>query len=348
LALGLFLFLVGCKAPFSDRAHDLSVFRFSEQGAPTTMDPAQSATHYANLMVCSIYDQLYDYEYLARPYRVKPRLADAMPEISEDGLVYTIPLRKGVLFADDPCFPEGKGREVVAQDFIYSMKRIFDPKILPQGEWVWQGRIRGLDEWKAAGSDYAQPVEGLEALDDHTIRITLNRPYPQLIYTLAMGYSSVVPHEAVARYGREFPLNPVGSGPYRLQSFNTQKAVLVANENYREEYFDLEEEGYDPETQAWANLDKLQGRKRLPIMRRIEVNFMVEAMTRWNSINKGTEIQLGVVPPELTHMVAEQLNPLVLKPQYRSKFLGKNLEQVEVSLPAFQHGRSADRVSPRS
>ena len=128
VCLAAVLGVTGCERPFSDRAQDVSVFRFSENGAPVTMDPVQSATQYANLMTTSIYDQLYDYKYLARPYQLKPRLAEALPEISEDGLTYTIQIKKGVFYADDECFPGGRGREVVAGDSVYSMQRIFDPK----------------------------------------------------------------------------------------------------------------------------------------------------------------------------------------------------------------------------
>ena len=101
--------LTTCKRPFADRAQDLSIFRFSENGAPVTMDPVQSATQYANLMTTSIYDQLYEYKYLARdPYVLKPRLAEALPEVSEDGLTYTYRIKKGILYADNKCFPGGK------------------------------------------------------------------------------------------------------------------------------------------------------------------------------------------------------------------------------------------------
>ncbi len=322
------LLLTGCPKPFEDRAKDTSVFRFSENGAPVTMDPVQSSTQYANLMTTTIYDQLYDYKYLARPYELKPRLAVAMPDVSEDGLVYTFRIRKGVYYTDNPCFQGGKGREVVVGDLIYSIKRMFDPTNIPQGAWLWQGRIVGLDEWKEAGSDYSKPIEGLKALDPYTLQIRLIEPYPQLIYTLAMGYSSFIPRETVDYYGEEFGINPVGSGPYQLVSFSTKKAKLVRNPKYREEYFDLEYEGYDPKTQKWANLEMLQGRK-MPIMDTVEVHFMEQSMTRWNSLNKGNEIQLGTIPIELTHMVAEELKPLKLKPEYAEKFIGMNLPQFE-------------------
>ena len=316
--------LVGCKKPFSDREQDNSVYRHSENGAPVTMDPTSASTIYENLMVTTIYDQLYEYKYLARPYELKPRLAESLPEVSEDGLVYIIRIKPGIRFADDPCFPEGKGREVVVQDFIYSLKRIFDPKNLPQGEWVWKGKIKGLDEWKAAGSDYSKEIEGLKTVDNHTLQITLNAPFPQLTYTLAMGYSSVVPREAVEHYGKQFALNPVGSGPYRLDSFSTRRAVFVKNDNYREEYFDLDYEGYDPNTQAWAKVDVLDG-MRIPVLDKVEVHFMEESMTRWNSLNKGNEIHYGAIPIELTHMVTEELKPLKLKPDYAKKFTGINM-----------------------
>jgi ABC-type transport system substrate-binding protein len=323
-AVGLLLGLwSGCKKPFSDREQNNNVFRYSGSGSPVTIDPASASTTYENLMVTSIYDQFYDYKYLARPFELKPRLATGMPEVSEDGMVYTFRIKQGVHYADDPCFPDGKGREVVVHDFIYAMKRIFDPKNLPQGEWVWRGKIKGLDEWKTAGSDYSQNIEGLKALDDYTLQITVNEPFPQLTYTLAMGYSSFIPREAVEFYGKQFALNPVGSGPYRLESFSTQKAVFVKNENYREEYFDLEYEGYDPETQAWASVEVLDG-KRIPILENVEAHFMKESMTRWNSLNKGNEIHFGSIPIELTHMVASQLKPLKLRPQYADKFKGMN------------------------
>lgn len=321
--------LTSCKRPFSDRAQDMSVFRYSENGAPVTMDPVQSATQYANLMTTSIYDQLYEYKYLARPYQLKPRLAEALPEVSEDGLTYTIQIKKGVLYANDECFPGGQGREVVASDFIYSMQRLFDPKALSQGEWLWQGKIKGLDEWKDAGADYSKPIDGLQALDDHTIQIKLNKPFPQLTYTFAMGYSSITPREAVEHYGKQFGINPVGSGPYKLKSFSTKKAVLVRNENYREEIFDLEEEGYDKNTQGGFGLEKLQG-KKLPIMDTSEIYFMKEPMTRWNSLNKGTEIHYGSIPTELTHMVTDELNPIALKSEYADKFTAMNLAELGI------------------
>jgi ABC-type transport system substrate-binding protein len=168
-------------------APDIKVFKSSMDGAPSTIDPVQASNIYANAVVVNAYDTLYRFKYLARPYAVTQNLAAAPPEISADGLVYRIRIKEGVHFIDDPAFDDGVGREVVAEDFVYSLKRQFDTTQRPRGAWLWQGRIVGIDAWKDAGSDYDQAVEGLRAIDRYTIEIRLVKPYPQLIYTLTMG-----------------------------------------------------------------------------------------------------------------------------------------------------------------
>ncbi|HHQ14509.1 MAG TPA: hypothetical protein ENK16_05735, partial [Chromatiales bacterium] len=185
--------LTGCNgAGQSNAPQDTQrVYRHSMDGAPTSLDPVQAATVYAGVIASSLYDRLYSYKYLARPYELKPDLAESMPEISADGLVYTIHLKRGVHFIDDPAFEDGRGREVVAADVVYSLKRHFDPAMRPQGAWLWQGRIDGLNEWKAAGSDYDREVSGLRALDRYTLQIRLVRPFPQLVYTLSQAYAAV-------------------------------------------------------------------------------------------------------------------------------------------------------------
>ncbi|NND65417.1 MAG: ABC transporter substrate-binding protein, partial [Gammaproteobacteria bacterium] len=191
------------------------VYRHSMNGAPNGLDPVQSGNVYANFIVVNAYDTLYGYQYLANPYLLKPNLAKDLPTVSDDGLTYTIKIKQGVEFVDDECFTDDKGREVTADDFVYSLLRHFDPRSLSQGAWLWQGRIDGVDAWKDnGGSDYDKVVSGLKALDRHTIQITLVKPYPQLTHTLATGFSAIVAQECVEHYGKEFSIHPVGSGPY--------------------------------------------------------------------------------------------------------------------------------------
>ncbi len=312
-----------CSSGGSDNngslAQRLKVFRYSLDSAPTSLDPVRASTLYANQIVVNLYDTLYVYKYLKRPYELKPSLAAAMPVISADGLVYTIAIKPGILFADDPAFPEGKGRELTAHDFVYSLKRHFDPATRPAGAWLWQGRIAGLDEWKQAGSDYAAEVSGLRALDDYTIQIRLLRPYPQLVYTLAMGFSSIVPAEAVEFYGREFSINPVGSGPFKLLSYNSAKAVMVPNPNSHQDPVDLAWEGFDPATQADLGLEAIDGRVP-PFIDRLEIHFIKEGSARWSSFNKENEIQYTGLPNEQIDRVLVSTRPVVLKPEYADKY----------------------------
>jgi oligopeptide transport system substrate-binding protein len=318
LALAL---LAGCGG---DRGPDpgvagLRVYRHSTEGTPTSLDPVQSATAYSNMVIVNVYDTLYRYKYLARPFELTPDLAAEMPEISADGLTYTIRLKAGVHFIDDPVFTDGRGREVTAADVAYSIKRHFDPEMRPQGAWLWQGRIVGLDAWKEAGSDYDQPVPGLRALDRYTLQIQLVKPYPQLLYTLAQGYSAVVPREAVERYGRELALKPVGSGPFRLQSFDSARIVMVPNPGYRWAPVDIYAEGYDPETQAFTGVEAING-EQPPFVDRFEIAFVQDSSARWSSFTKGSEIQVAGLPVELADSALLSKDPVQLRPDLAAKY----------------------------
>lgn len=320
-ALLAFLLLPACEG--SGRT-DVSatarkIYRHSLDEAPSSLDPVQAANVYANHVVINVYDTLYSYKYLARPYALKPNLADGWPEISEDGLTYTIRLKQGVHFIDDPAFEGGVGREVTAEDVVYSIKRHFDPATRPQGAWLWQGRIAGLEEWKAAGSDYDRPATGLVALDRHTLRIRLTRPYPQLLDSLAQGYAAVVPREAVERYGAGFAMRPVGSGPFRLVSFDTSRIVLERNPKFRQEPVDLAAEGYDPATQGGFGLERIAGRAP-PFVDVLELHFIGEPSARWNSFTKGDEIQYTNLPNEQFDRVLASRDPVRLKPEYEARY----------------------------
>ena len=245
--------------------------------------------------------------------------------MSADGLIYTIRIKPGVHFVDDPAFPEGKGRMVTAEDFVYSIKRQFDPQTRAQGAWLWQNRIVGLDTWKEKGSDYERDIAGLRALDDRTIQIQLITPFPQLTHTLTQGYSAVVPREAVEFHGRELAVHPVGSGPFRLQRFDTAGAVLVRNTGFRQEPFILAAEGYDPEAQSQYGMEGLEGRSP-PFTDRIEIEFIAEDAARWNSFIAG-ELDFVKVPVSQFDQVLETRDPPKLSEELASVYhLGASLE----------------------
>jgi ABC-type transport system substrate-binding protein len=327
LVFGTLLALAACdrQPRDQDAAHTVSTYRHSMDGAPSSLDPAQASNIYANFLVVNLYDTLFRYKYLARPYQLEPNLADGLPQVSADGLIYTIRIKPGVRFIDDPAFPGGEGRVVRAEDFIYSIKRQFDPKSRAQGAWLWQGRIVGLDDWKESGSDYQSEVPGLKALDDRTLQIHLISPFPQLTHTLAQGFSAIVPREAVDHYGQEFAIHPVGSGPYRLRGFNSASAVLVRNFNFREEPFSLAAEGFDMAVHGHLGLEPLEGRIP-PFTGRMEIEFIAEDAARWNSFMAG-ELDFIKVPVSQFDHVLEKLDPPTLNPALAENYhLMANLE----------------------
>ena len=316
----LLLAVAGCteQAPDSGGTAAETVYRHAMDGAPRSLDPAQASSIYAKMLVVNLYDTLYRYQYLARPYQLTPNLAEGMPQVSADGLIYTIRIRQGAQFIDDPAFPRGRGRAVTAADFVYSIKRHFDPATRSQGAWLWQNRIVGLDQWKDEGADYDREVPGLRALDEHTVQIQLVSPFPQLTHTLAQGFAAIVPREAVEHYGQEFPIRPVGSGPYRLSSFDSTGAVLQRNPAFREPPFSLEAEGYDVETQGHLGLERLEGRVP-PFTDRIEVAFIAEDAARWNAFISG-ETDFIKVPVTQFDRVLASRNPPRLNDDMAERF----------------------------
>jgi len=321
--------LAGCSDPASRGDPDQKVYRHSMDGSATSVDPVQASTVYANFMVNNAYDTLYRYKYLERPYALTPNLARDMPEISDDGLTYTFRLRPGVHYVDDEAFPDGQGREVVASDLVFSLMRHFDPEQLSQGAWLWQGRIEGLDDWgeeaaeaRDAGEqpDYDAEIPGLQALDDHTLQIRLTRPYPQLTYTLAQGFSALVPPEAVDHHGRRgLQRHAVGSGPFQLVSFTPQRAVFVANEDFRDDPVDLEYEGYDEEVHGEFGLEAIDGRSP-PFIDRLEIDQIEETSARWNSFTAGNEIQYSTVPAEQAESVLTSTDPVEVDARYADDY----------------------------
>ncbi len=319
LAIALVGACCGCS-PASDPTTkpELKVYRHSMDGAPNSLDPAQAGSIYASFVVVNVYDTLYRYKYLARPYELTPNLARALPEVSSDGLSYTFRLKPGVMFADDPAFTDGRGREVTAADVIYSLKRHFDPAVRSQGAWLWRGKIQGMEQWQADGADYDRAVAGLSAPDSHTLVVKLVRPFPQFAHTLAVPLSAVVPREAAEHYGREFGVNPAGSGPFRLVSFDVTKAVLERNPGFRREPVDLAAEGYSP-AHAEAGIEAIAGRAP-PFIDRLEIHFIADETARWISFTKGDEIQFTVISHGQIDRVLEVRSPPRLSPELRDKY----------------------------
>ncbi|MFK7827660.1 MAG: ABC transporter substrate-binding protein [Oligoflexales bacterium] len=293
-------------------------YTHSEEGSCNSVDPVTAGSVYANRLITSVFDTLYEYKYLQRPFTLKPNLAKELPHISKDGLTYLIPLKRGVFFADDPAFAKGKGRELTATDVVYSIKRHFDPKNRSRGKWVWSDLLVGLDEWSKT-ADYSKDVEGLKAIDRYTVQLKLSHPRPHIVYTFAHGFSAVVPKEAIDKYGKEFGLHPVGSGPWQLKELNKYQAKLKKNPNYRKEIFDIYEHGFQESEHGFTGIKSLHG-KQIPLLDEVIVNFADQKSSNWMSFAKGSEVQYTVLPPQQSAEVITSKEPLAFHKQYTSKY----------------------------
>jgi ABC-type transport system substrate-binding protein len=264
---------------WADPAKTLHVmFPIAESG----FDPQASQDYYSSNVIRALFDALYAPDYLARPYRIAPNTAEALPDISPDGLTWTIRLKRGIFFADDPAFGGAK-RELTAHDYVYAWKRLVDPKVRSPNAYYVAGKLAGLDalaeKAKATGRfDYDAEVEGLRAVDRYTIRLELVEPDYTLFDTMTQTAMAAVAREVVDAYGDASTwvmTHPVGTGPYRLAEWRRgQRIVLEANPNYRSEYFPAAPGGADEPARAIAAAMK---GKRLPQIGRIEIAIIEES-----------------------------------------------------------------------
>jgi oligopeptide transport system substrate-binding protein len=246
-------------------------------------DPVYAANVSTAKEVAKVYEGLLEYHYLKRPYELQANLAESMPEVSKDGLTFTFKIKKGILFHNDASFPGGKGRELVAQDFVYSLMRIADKKLGSSGWWLFDKRIAGLNEWRESGnSNYDLPVKGLKAIDSHTLQFKLTKVYPQFMYALAMCYSYAVPREAVEKYGKDFGMKAVGTGPFVLKEYVIKsKFRYEKNPAFREKFFPTEG------APQYAEFVKNYGGKKIPFVEEIDVRVILESQTQWLNFSAG-------------------------------------------------------------
>jgi ABC-type transport system substrate-binding protein len=273
--------------------------------AETGFDPAQVQDLYSNTINVHIFDSPLAYDYMARPPKLVPNTTVALPEVSEDFRVFTLRLRRGILFQDDPAF-KGQPRELVAEDYAYSIKRVFDPRWKSQMLFIIEpSRIVGLDEVRSRALkgkspfDYNAQVAGLQALDRYTLRIRLAEPNPRFVYTLTSSVLGAVAREVVEAYGDQVSAHPVGTGPFRLANWTrTSRIVLERNPTFREVVYDLEAATDAPDLAD--DVARLRGR-RAPLVDRVEVSILQEDQPRWLTFTQG-RIDILELPLEFTHL----------------------------------------------
>lgn len=271
----------------------------------TGLDPAMASDNATLSLLENLFDPLLRYDYLARPAKLRPNAASSLPEISSDGLTYTFRIRPGIYFTPDPAF-KGKRREVTAHDYVYSLKRLYDPALRSPWAYMFEGKLDGDALLRQHyGPDVA--VAGLQALDRYTLRIRLVEPDNNFLFYLATPATGVVAREVIEAYPGQSGNHPVGTGPFKVGEWKrSDRIVLLANPDSSAVF--QATPGDNPEDRALAAA--LNG-KRLPRVDRVEVKIAEEFQGRMLGFLSGEYDYLEQIPESMTDMVVRdgQLKP---------------------------------------
>jgi ABC-type transport system substrate-binding protein len=334
------LFITAAALSFSSCTHKnaedekLNVITVGLRSDVKTLDPANAYDSVSNDVGPNIYESPYQYSYLTDSVEVEPLLAADMPKYSNDRLTVTIPLKHGIKFQDNAAFKttNGKGREVTAEDFIYQIKRLAIPQLDSQLWWAVDGRIAGINAFhdklaaaktkEEAASIFAEPVEGLKALDPYTLQLKLTKPYPQLKYIMTMGAFAAVPHEAVEVYGDEkgnLTDNAVGSGPFMFQKWDrNRQVVLVRNPNYHSDYYPTKA------ANDWQQKGMLaDAGKTMPFVDKIIYSVSEEQQPSWLNFLKGSQDAFQLQKDYFKQTIVNRTN---LTPEFAAKGMRLTIE----------------------
>ena len=276
------------------------VLRYAFPVAETNFDPAQITDLYSRTVAAGIFDAPLEYEFLARPVRMRPNTAAAMPEVSDDFRTFTFRIRPGIRFADDAAF-KGARRELTAEDYVYSIKRHYDPRWKSGNLYIFENaQVLGLSELRRRlieakkPFDYDAPVEGLRALDRYTFQIRLGVPSPRFLYNFTDGsFTGALAREVVEFYGERVGEHPVGTGAYRLAEWKrSSRIVLAKNPDFREVLYRETAPAGDARLAQVAA--QFAGR-RLPLVERVVISVIEESQPRWLSfLNEEQDVAEGV------------------------------------------------------
>ena len=332
------------------------VLRYAFPTAESGFDPAQVTDLYSNTVLAHIFEAPLEYEYLAQPARMRANTAAALPEVSADFRHFVFRIKPGIYFADDLAF-KGQRRELTAHDYVYSLKRHYDPR--------WKsGKLYQLETTQIVGLsalrreviaakkpfDYDREVEGLRALDRYRFEVKLALPsprFPQLFTD--PGLTGAVAREVVEHYGDRISEHPVGTGPFRLTEWRrSSRMVLERNPGFREVLYDEHPPAGDTRREAIAA--RLKGR-RMPMVDRIEVAVIEEPQPRWLSFLSDEQDVVERIPDQFCEQALpnNKLAPHLAKRGIQMVRYQRN--DVSVSYFAMEHpvvgGYTADKVALR-
>ena len=326
--LRVFLAAVLLCAPCALLAAPPKVLHTLLTTSETGLDPAVASDLATLSLLENLFDPLLRYDYLARPLKLRPNTTLAMPEVDAKGLSYTFRIRPGMYFTPDPAF-KGVHREVTASDYVYSLKRLYDPSLHSPWLFLFEGKIAGDAALKQAFS-YDSGIEGLQAPERYTLRIRLSAPDPNFLLYLAAPASGVVAREVMEAYPGQAGNHPVGTGPFRIESWKRSDTIVLAANRENA----LPEHG-----------------QRLPLLDKVEVRIAEEFQGRMLGFLNAEYDYLEQVPESLTGMVIAKgkLKPelaargiaLTRYPVLQTYYMWMNMEDPVIG------GYSKDKVALR-
>jgi ABC-type transport system substrate-binding protein len=271
---------------YNSEKRSQNIFHYNEQTGIASLDPALAKNQSIMWAIHQLYNTLVEVD---SQLNIVPSISNRW-EISDDKTKYTFYLRKDVVFHDDPCFENGKGRRMTAKDVEYSFKRIADRNTASPGAWIFNGKVDSAD--------------GFKAIDDTTFQVKLVRAYQPILGILSMQYCSVVPHEAIEKYGSDFRRHAVGTGPFQFVAWEEGQALVMKRNPH---YFERDETGrqlpyldgvkvsfYDSKATEFL----LFRQKKLDFINDIDASFKDEVLTKKGTLRKEWQekIQLQTHP----------------------------------------------------
>jgi ABC-type transport system substrate-binding protein len=298
----------GGPLPPAQNAAPAKVLRIAFASRENNFDPAQISDVISAALVSSLFDAPLTYDHLARPAKLKPNTAAAMPEVNADFTHFVFRIRPGIHFSDHAAF-KGRPRELTAADYVYSIKRYYDPATRSPTLFHFEGAgLLGLSELRRQAIerktpfDYDTDVPGIRALDRYRFEVRLAKPAPRLLYVFATGaLAGALAREVVELDATTIGERPVGTGPFVLGAWSRgTRIVLQRNPMHQHRVYDEQAPAGDAQAQALA--ERLRGR-RLPMLDQVEINVIEEAQPRWLAFLNG-QIDTTGVPNEFVNLAA--------------------------------------------
>ena len=309
--------------------------------AERSLDPARQFDQASAQMVQNLYDTLLQYHYLKRPYELEPNLLSEMPIKQEDKVTYLLKLRKGVFFHDHEVFPGGKGREMNADDVIFSFKRFADNNVNNLSYTLIKGYVVGMDEFreasKKAGKTFkydSMEIEGLKKIDSHTLSIKFTFEHPLALYPLAFTGMSIVPREVVEKYGEDFQKHPIGTGPYYMKQLSRRGTHILAKHDKYHMTYPTEGVAGDKEAGLLADAGKkvpFIDEIHLPLIEELQPAMLKfkKGQMHWIKMNKDEFNNMAVKNPDGTFSLNDEWSNkinMVTEPFLSTWYMKFNME----------------------